>query len=173
MKGLNHIYCGDGKGKTTAAVGLAVRAAGAGKRVLFVQFFKNGTSSEIGILSAVPGIETAFCPDYHGLYKYMDEQAKDCARADYSALLDSVMAKAGLGFEMLVLDDIISASNHSIISAELLLSFLKNKPEGLEVVLTGRDPSRELLELGDYVTEMRKVKHPYDKGIKAREGVEY
>ena len=74
MAGLIHLYCGDGKGKTTAAVGLAVRAAGAGKRVLFTQFFKNGSSSEIGVLRSLPGVTVDVCETYYGLYKYLSDE---------------------------------------------------------------------------------------------------
>lgn len=171
MPGLIHIYCGDGKGKTTASVGLAVRAAGAGKKVLFVQFFKNGTSSELKVLRE--HMEVLFCETQYGFFKNMDADTRERAGKDYSALLETALAKAGEDLGLLVLDEAISACNHRMISEERVLDFLKNKPEQLEVVLTGRDPSAALLEAADYVTEMRKQKHPFDTGIKARKGIEY
>lgn len=173
MGGLIHIYCGDGKGKTTAAAGLAVRAAGAGKRVLFAQFFKNGTSSEIAVLRSLPNVETEICEAPHGFFRDMDAPARERAKADYTALLDGVLARARDGVDVLILDEATSACKYRMISESALLDFLRTKPEGLEVVLTGRDPSAALLDAADYVTEMLKRKHPYDRGIQARRGIEY
>lgn len=173
MPGLIHIYCGDGKGKTTASVGLAIRAAGAGKRVLFVQFFKRGNSSECTLLRTIPNLETKFCEKRYGFFKNMDEETRTCARYDYSALFEEAAVRAANGIDLLVFDEIISACNHGMIQESNLLNFLKTKPEQLEVVLTGRNPSDDLVTAADYVTEMRKIKHPYDEGIKARQGIEF
>lgn len=173
MSGLIHIYCGDGKGKTTASVGLAVRAAGAGKRVLFVQFFKRGNSSECTVLRTIPNLETKFCEKRYGFFKNMDEETRTCARRDYSALFEAASVCAADGVDLLVFDEIISACNHGMVQEPKLLNFLKTKPEQLEVVLTGRNPSDDLVSVADYVTEIRKIKHPYDKGIKARQGIEF
>ena len=164
MQGLIHLYFGDGKGKTTAAVGLSVRAAGAGKRVLFAQFLKDGSSSELNILRTLPNVEVACCEQNFGFFRSMDEQTKAAARLTYSALLENVM---------LVLDEAVAACNHGLIEETALLDFLRRRPETLEVVLTGRDPSQHLLDAADYVTEMRKRKHPFDRGIAARRGVEF
>ncbi|MBR0140363.1 MAG: cob(I)yrinic acid a,c-diamide adenosyltransferase [Firmicutes bacterium] len=172
MKGLVHIYCGDGKGKTTAAAGLAIRAAGAGKKVLFVQFFKDGTSSECEVLSKLDNITLTVCHKRYGLFKRMSEDEKRKAAEDYGALLEKALKDAP-SFDLLVLDEAVSACNHGIIREEKLAAFIENKPEGLELVLTGRDPSERLLSLADYVTEMRKIKHPFDKGVPARKGIEY
>lgn len=172
MKGLVHIYCGDGKGKTTAAAGLAIRAAGAGKKVLFVQFFKDGTSSECGILSEVDNITIMVCRRHYGLFKRMSEEEKRQAAEDYGALLDKALKEAP-SCSLLVLDEAVSACNHGIISEEKLAAFIENKPEGLELVLTGRDPSERLLALADYVTEMKKLRHPFDEGVPARKGIEF
>lgn len=173
MEGLIHIYCGDGKGKTTAAVGLAVRAAGAGKKVIFTQFFKDGSSSEIKMLETLPGVELVLCRVQHGFYKFMDEAGRAAARRDFSSLLDTALTRAAEGADLLVLDEAISACNCGVIDEEKLAAFLTEKPAGLEVVLTGRNPSERLLARADYITEMKKIRHPYDQGITARLGVEY
>lgn len=170
--GLVHIYCGDGKGKTTAAVGLAIRMAGAGKRVVFTQFFKDGSSSEIKLLRTVEQIRTMHCKTVPGRFSRMDEAARAKAKADYSSLLEEVLC-AARDADLLVLDEAISACNNGTISEARVMEFLRAKPEGLEVVLTGREPSRELLEQADYVTEMKKIRHPYDRGITARKGIEF
>ncbi|MGN0967694.1 MAG: cob(I)yrinic acid a,c-diamide adenosyltransferase [Oscillospiraceae bacterium] len=171
--GLIHLYCGDGKGKTTAAAGLSLRAAGAGKRVLFVQFFKNGNSCEVKALNQMETVRTMHSAIPHHRFSKMDEQERVQARDDYRRLLDDALAAAREDVNLLVLDEVISACNHEIISEETLLEFLRTKPECLEVVLTGRDPSDALLSLADYVTEMRKIKHPYDRGVRARRGIEF
>ncbi len=173
MSGLIHIYCGNGKGKTTAAVGLAVRAAGAGKQVLFVQFFKDGSSSEICSLKQIPGIQIHVCERHFGLYKHMNEQMRMEAAVEYRCLFDQAWNRAGEGIDVLILDEVISACNYQMVPETMLLEFLKNKPEHLEVILTGRNPSETLLELGDYVTEMRCKKHPLNQGIAARRGIEF
>ena len=173
MRGLVHLYCGDGKGKTTAAVGLSVRASGAGKRVLFAQFLKDGSSSELNILRALQNVEVACCEQNFGFFRSMDAQTKATARLAYSALLEDAMRKSTDDVDLLVLDEAVAACNHGLIEETALLDFLRRRPETLEVVLTGRDPSQRLLDAADYVTEMHKCKHPFDRGIAARRGVEF
>lgn len=173
MSGLIHVYCGDGKGKTTAAIGLAVRASGAGKRVLFVQFFKNGKSSEIEALKSLERIQINLCPTLYGRFKNMNEVKREQAQRDYSELLENALINARKNADVLVLDEVISACNNRVVHESLLLEFLRNKPENLEVILTGRNPSETLLNLADYATEMQKLKHPYDKNIRARRGIEF
>lgn len=172
MSGLIHIYCGDGKGKTTAAIGLAIRAAGAGRKVVFAQFFKDGSSSEIGILKTVENIRTVHCNTVRGFWRRMDDSQKAQAGKDYTAFLAEVILLAK-DADLLVMDEIISACNHATVAESVVSDFLRNKPKGLEVVLTGRNPSKSLLELADYVSEIRKIKHPYDCGVAAREGIEF
>ena len=172
MSGLIHIYCGDGKGKTTAAIGLAIRAAGAGKRVVFAQFFKDGSSSEINILKSVGSIQIVHCNTVRGFWRRMDDVQKAKASKDYTRFLSEIIMLAK-DADLLVLDEIISACNHGTVTEAAVLDFLRDKPNNLEVALTGRDPSETLLEFADYVSEIKKVKHPYDCGIAAREGIEF
>lgn len=172
MSGLIHIYCGDGKGKTTAAIGLAIRVAGAGKKVVFAQFFKDGSSSEISVLQTVANIRTAHCDTVRGFWKRMSDAQKAQASKDYTSFFAEIVVLAK-DADLLVLDEIVSACTHGTVAETAILDFLRDKPNGLEVVLTGRNPSEELLELADYVSEMRKIKHPYDCGIAAREGIEF
>ena len=167
-----HLYHGDGKGKTTASVGLSVRAAGNGKKVLFVQFFKDGTSSEIKALSKIDGIKTLYESHHFGFYKTLNDEQKEKAASSYQALLDEAIAEAA-DYDLVVLDEIVSTYGHNMVNKETLLSFLKKEGDNREIVLTGRNPAPELVELADYVTEMKKHKHPFDKGVAAREGIEY
>jgi len=172
MPGLVHLYCGEGKGKSTAAAGLALRAAGAGKKVVYAQFFKDGSSSEIALLRTLPGVTVCVCPTRFGLFRSMTEEKKAAAAAAYRAVLAEACALASAA-GLLVLDEAVSACNHGILEEERLLAFLRDRPEELEVVLTGRDPSPALLDLADYVTEMVKRRHPFDRGIPARRGIEF
>ena len=172
LKGCLHIYCGDGKGKTTASVGLAVRAAGNGMKVLFCQCMKDGTSSEVELLKKL-GITYCCCTERFGFFWNMTEEQKKCAAHAYTRLFEEAVREAEEeNYDLLVVDEFMSAYNHGLIDQKTALDFLTNRPEHLEVVLTGREPGEELLKLADYVTEMRKIKHPFDEGVPARKGIE-
>ncbi len=169
-----HIYCGDGKGKTTAAAGLAVRMAGSGKSVLFVQFFKSDKSSEINILKSIDNIKTLHLGKNYGRYKNMSEEIKYQAKVEYTELLKKAMEITLIEkFDMLVLDEVISAYNYEFVERKELKNFLEKYREKLEIVMTGRNPAEELIEVSDYVSKIEKLKHPFDKGIKARKGIEF
>lgn len=172
-KGLIHIYEGDGKGKTTAAVGLSIRCSGSGGRVIFTQYLKDNQSSELKVLMSIDCIHVILANKEFGFYWNMSEEEKTEAKEVYSNLLQEAIKEAkSENYKMLVLDEIIAAYNLQLIDQEYLLDFLKNKPEHLEVIMTGRNPAEELLEIADYVSEIKKVKHPYDAGICARIGIE-
>ena len=163
-----HLYWGNGKGKTTAAMGLALRALGHGQRVVIVQFLKDGTSGEIAPLRAA-GAAVYACPNAKFTW-LMDEADKAAAREASARALGQALAEP---FDLLVLDEACAALKSGILDEALLrraVAFAKN---GREVVLTGRDPAPWLQEAADYSTEMRAHKHPYADGIAAREGVEY
>jgi len=168
---LIHIYCGDGKGKTTASIGLSVRAAGSGMKVLFVQFFKSGNSSEIKIINTIDSVDYMSPEKVFGRFKNMDDQQREETKLIYTNLLREVIGKAD-GYDMVVLDEIISTYNYQMIDKAILLDWLK-KDNNFEIVMTGRNPSDELIELADYVSEVKKIKHPYENGIKARRGIEF
>lgn len=171
MKRLIHIYCGDGKGKTTACIGLTVRAAGADLKVVFTQFLKDNKSSEIRIIKDMPNVEFVPCKQSFGFFWNMTDEEKKEAREVYNELLKEVIEKSKKA-DMLVMDEIIATYNNNLIDREMFLDFLRNKPENLEVVMTGRDPVDELVELADYISEIKKIKHPFDKGINSRVGIE-
>lgn len=173
MFGLIHIYCGDGKGKTTAAVGLAVRCAGRGNKVLLVQFLKSRDSGEIYSLAKLPDIEVMRGKESKKFTFQMNEEEKHALLIEHNKMFEQVLAKIkNGGYSLLILDEVIGALNAKVFEMPKLIEFLRHKPENLEVVLTGRNPAPELVEIADYVSEMRKVKHPIDKGIMAREGIE-
>ena len=173
MFGLIHIYCGDGKGKTTAAVGLAVRCAGRGNKVLLVQFLKSRDSGELYSLAKLPDIEVMRGKESKKFTFQMNEEEKHALLIEHNKMFEQVLTKIkNGGYSLLILDEVIGALNAKVFEMPKIIEFLRHKPENLEVVLTGRNPAPELVEIADYVSEMRKVKHPMDKGIMAREGIE-
>lgn len=168
-----HIYTGDGKGKTTAAVGLSVRFAGTGQKVVFTQFLKDNTSGELKILGNMEGMTLVLADEAFGFYYLMTDEEKVRAAQVYDQLLRrAVKAAEEQKAGMLVLDELMSAYQYEFIDRKWFLEFLKNRTENLEVVMTGRDPAPELLEAADYISEIKKVRHPYDKGVPARDGIE-
>lgn len=172
--GLVHIYCGDGKGKTTAAVGLAVRAAGSNKKVVVKRFLKNDHSGEVEILKQIPGITVLPCTRTFGFSWKMSQKEKEEAKAYYGEELEKAWKMAlDQNADMLVLDEAVGACGLGFIKEDRLLELIENKPEKLEVILTGRNPSKSLLAAADYVTEMVMGAHPYTRGIPARKGIEY
>ena len=171
---LLHIYCGAGKGKTTAATGLAVRAAGSSMRVLFARFLKNEFSGELKILDQIPEIEVLHLEKSYGFFKTLSEKEQEEVREMYGRLWNSIQRKISTGdYDMLVIDEFRAAYRYGRSPNEEAVQFLKDRPDNLEVVLTGRDPSDELLELADYISEVKMVRHPFEKGIRARKGIEY
>ena len=175
-KGLVHIYTGDGKGKTTAALGLAIRAAGMGLKVLIVQFFKedNAPSGEKDFLRGVEtGIELIRANCRHPMFTGDKTDRKKVAAAivETFELVKEKVAEGGLG--LVVLDEILSAVNGGWLASVELIKFIEGRPVELEIVLTGRAAPVELVKIADYVTEMLNIKHPYDEGVAARRGIDF
>ena len=163
MKGCTHIYFGDGKGKTTAAMGLAIRAAGNDKKVFIIQFLKGGPTGELKILLQQPNITILRGkPNTPFTWNMTEEQKKEITAYQTQQLKQAILHAQNSQCDLLILDD-----------KDMLKEFILNKPEALELVLTGRDPADYMIEAADYVTEMKKIKHPFDAGIPARLGVEW
>ena len=171
--GLIHIYCGDGKGKTTAAVGLTVRCAGRGGRVLFIQFLKERETGELRILSSLPNVEIRRGKGSKKFTFQMSEaelaEAKKRQESLFHGAVETCLHEKP---DLLVFDEILGACTTELLDEAEILSFLQNKPVGTEVVLTGRNPSAALIEAADYVSEIKKIKHPFDINIPARPGIE-
>ena len=167
MKGLVHIYEGTGKGKSTAGVGLTIRCAGNGFPVVYSQFLKDGTTGEMNILRKIPNITVLVEEHHFGFSFLMTPEEKVEAKAAYTALFEKVKA-AAVEQNARLLD----LCNAELIDTAMVVDFLKNRPEQLEVVMTGRNPKPELVELADYITNMNAVKHPFEKGVPARKGIE-
>ncbi len=174
MRGLIHAYIGEGKGKTTAAMGAAVRAAGQGRRVVIVQFLKGSETGEAIALKGIAGITLLRNARDYGFFPTQQKDIRQQVKTENDVHLREAirLAEAGL-CDFLVLDEAAAAYQLEAVDQALLDAFIRNKPEALELVLTGQAPPAHFLEAADYITEMKKVKHPFDNGIKARRGVEY
>ena len=172
-KGLVHIYCGDGKGKTTAATGLAVRCAGAGGSILWFQFLKRDTSGERISLGRLENITLLQGYDKMKFTFAMTDEEKQEAALFYNNAMDRIKKMVqSENYDMLILDEVIGAVNYGYLDKDILLDYLKNH-NNTEVVMTGRNAPDYLIDLADYVSEINPVKHPYKRGIKARKGIEY
>ena len=169
-----HIYTGNGKGKTTAAAGLAVRASGAGLKVCFVQFLKNGTSSEIVQLRKL-GITVMCAESCCKFTRSMNPEELACLVAEHDRMLnDAGELVRSEKADMLVLDEFMASYNGKLFDTETALELICSaSAAGCEVVLTGRNAPENLLALADYVTVLEPRKHPFTRDIKARKGIEY
>ena len=171
--GLVHIYCGDGKGKTTCAMGLCTRAAGYGYKVLIYQFMKNNKTSERKILEQAENITFVNGLENEKFSFLMTEEEKAERRTYYKSQFLKITEKAEKeGYQVLFMDEIIYAIGAGLFEETILVEYLKNKPKDLEVVLTGQNPGEAVIELADYVSEIKKVKHPFDQGQPVRYGIE-
>ena len=169
-RGYVHVYTGRGKGKTTSAIGLAVRAAGAGLRVLFVQFLKSGSYSEVRSLRRFPDrITLRYFGTGHFIEGRPTEADRRAAREGFAEVRRAVASGA---YDMLILDEANVAARYGLIGIDELLEIVRTKPGKLELVITGRNADDRLIELADLVTEMREVKHYYKAGVPARRGIE-
>jgi len=174
-KGLTHFYYGDGKGKTTAALGLAPRASGCGKSVVIVQFLKDWKTGELDALSLMPGITVFRGKSSGGAYFYeMSDEEKAITKAIHDLNLKKALElHKRRQCDLLVLDEAFDAHNLGVLDARLFEGLLAEKPLKLELVVTGHNPDARLFKWADYITEMVKHKHPYDEGVAARRGVEF
>lgn len=166
------IYTGDGKGKTTAALGLALRACGAGLRVYFCQFIKDRETSEIRALRRLPGVTVAQFGSGRGLRACREPAPEDlsCARAGFDALAAALHSG---DYDVVVADEINCALARGLLDEPAVLRLVDQRPATAELVFTGRDAAPALVARADLVTEMRAVKHYYqEKNLPAREGIE-
>ena len=172
--GLTHVYYGYGKGKTTAALGLALRASGNGMRVVIVQFLKNAATSELKQLARLPEITVLRGKPGPLFVRDMNEEQKNEILKHHNENLAAAIARVREGkCDLLILDEALDAYQMGLVDKDLLIDLIRNKPQALELVITGHKESPEIMEPADYVTEMVKRKHPFDTGIRARKGIEF
>ena len=172
--GLIHLYTGDGKGKTTAAIGLAARAAGTGMKVVFGQVLKGRATGEVASLEALD-VKVIRSDKKMGFVWQMNDEQKEEFKTEQQRLFDEIRDTVVSDPEtgLLVIDEVLDALSLSLIDEQQIRDIIETKPVELEVVFTGRAAPEWLIEKADYVTEMKKIKHPYDKGVKARRAIEY
>lgn len=172
-KGLVHIYTGDGKGKTTASLGLIMRAIGSFKKVLFVQFLKGQDTGEIYTLEKL-GVDTIRTQDVLKFVPFMNENEKKVCQLNHQMCYNKMKCELNSNnYDIIVLDEIIPCIDLNIFLLKDIIYLINNKPFNVELVLTGRNAPQELIEIADYVSNINCVKHPYNDGVKARKGIEY
>lgn len=172
--GLIHIYTGNGKGKTTSAVGLAVRALGHGKKVCYSYFNKKPAKygyTEIESLKKL-GAEILGLTDEHPFFNKLitKEEHKNQTEAGVEKLKKIIQSNK---FDLLIMDEILISVRDEFLDEEQLIEFIKNKPKNLELVMTGRGATNKIIEIADYVSNIEKIKHPMDNGVMSREGIEF
>ncbi len=186
-KGLIEVYTGNGKGKTTASIGLAIRAAGYGNKILIVHFMKSKKYGESNIINEIKNIDEIYLgkpyfvtknPEIKKLFPDVvlfepGNPPREYVELIENGLKDTENKMISGEYDMIILDELITAIHFELIDIKKVLEFLDKKPENVEVVLTGRYAPKEIIDKADLVTEMVEVKHPYQKGIEAREGIEY
>ncbi len=170
-RGTIQLYTGDGKGKTTAALGAALRAVGHGRRVVMIQFMKGRLYGELAAAAKLDG----FTIEQHGRDEFVDAVNPDPIDRELAAKgwrrANELVREEGL--DMLILDELNIAVAYKLVDLAEALAFMRAKPERLELILTGRYAPQEMMDLADTVTEMREIRHHYSRGVPARKGVEY
>ncbi len=173
-KGLIHVYTGEGKGKTTAAIGLAVRAASHGKNVLILQFLKSRTKNSGEIITAKKtGIKVIKFKDQTSPLFDPDAKLPKLRSSIKKAIALSIKEIKSNLYDLIIMDEFNNLLGIGLANMEDVKKIIKEKPEKLELVFTGRGAPKELIEIVDYVTEMRMIRHPFNKGVKARKGIEF
>jgi len=172
-KGLIQIYTGDGKGKTTASIGQAIRARGHKFKVCFVYFFKNLQDFPHGEVEVMKGLGIEiinFVPQHPHFYKNISPEGtrEKCLEA-----LESIKEIFKKNYDLVILDEILIALRDGFLKEKEILGLLEKKPESLEIILTGRGATKKIIERADLVTQMKKIKHPFHRGVKERRGTEY
>ena len=170
--GMIHVYTGNGKGKTTAALGMALRACGHGLKVYMIQFMKGDIEyGELRAAELLPNLTIVQFgrPSFVDKEKPAEEDIKYAQQAIEHA--KKIVKKAE--YDIVILDELNVAIDFKLIDLEDVLSLINSKPKNMEIIITGRNAHDKVIERADYVTNMEKIKHPYDKGVAARDGIEH
>lgn len=174
-KGLIQIYTGDGKGKTTAAIGQGIRALGRGYTVYMVQFLKSQDTGELKVLEKLePSFKVFRFEKKRGFVFNLSKDELAELKNEVCTAFDFVKAVLENGeCDVFILDEIMAAMSNGLVDIDDVADVLKNKPSGVEIILTGRDAPDKILELADYVSQIMCKEHPFERGIGARKGIEY
>jgi cob(I)alamin adenosyltransferase len=173
--GLIQVYCGEGKGKTTAAIGLGVRAIGSHLKVIMIQFLKNDDTGECRTLKRLEPQFKVFHFEKHRDFTWnLSDEEKEDLKIDIQTALKFARKVMDTGeCDVLILDEILGAIAENLVPEEDVLALLTDKAQEIEIVLTGRKVPERLAALADYISEIHPNKHPMDKGIAARQGIEF
>ncbi len=170
-RGYVQVYTGNGKGKTTCSLGLALRATGDGNKVHIIQFMKGRRYSEIDAIEFVPGMTIVQCGRDEFVSKEDPEQIDiDLAMDGFEKAKEAVLSG---DHDMVILDEINVAMDYNLIDVDEVIDLISRKPSTLELVLTGRYAPQRIIDIADLVTEMKEIKHFYRKGVEARKGIEF
>ncbi len=173
-QGLVHLYWGDGKGKTTCAIGLGLRVIGCGGTVLLTQFLKSNGSSERKAIASIRGFDCIEGPERISFSFQMHEKEREQARKCCVQMFSQAVRRSKeKNYRLLILDELCEAISEGFLKEERVLHFLEQKPKELEVVITGHQPSENIMNRAEYITHFQNQKHPYQRGICARLGIEY
>lgn len=168
------LYTGEGKGKTTAAAGQALRAAGSGNRVIFAQFMKGNDTGELHSFEKIAGIRVLRSSKNFGFYSKMSAEDKEELTKIHNEILDELLKAAEeKSCEMIILDEVTYPVNWGLLDIDRLKKLFDFSDFSHELVMTGREPAGFLKDSADYITEMKCVRHPFEKGITARKGIEF
>jgi len=171
--GMVHVYCGLGKGKTTAAIGLGIRAAGNGLKVCMIQFLKTSFTGELKTLKKLePFFNVHRLESPKGFFYELTEQQKETLKLE--VLEEFEFAKKLIEeCDVLILDEILGVLENKLLQLEQMVELIKSKPDKLELILTGRNVPEEIMKLANYVSEIKSIKHPGEFAIEARKGIEF
>tara|TARA_Y100000034_G_C6903471_1_gene418578 strand:- start:937 stop:1449 length:513 start_codon:yes stop_codon:yes gene_type:complete len=167
--GLVHVYTGEGKGKTTAGMGLLLRALGRGLSVKIIQLFKRNTGEQFFFENS--GFKYMQFQPLHPFFKSYNKDELESLKKEFRTFWKRAIEN--LNYDVILIDEVGPGLAWGVIDESLVLDLIKNKPETTELILTGRDISLAIMEKADYVSEVNKIKHPYEKGVLARKGIEF
>lgn len=166
-------YFGNGKGKTTASVGAAIRYLGCEKRVLYVSFLKDGTSSELNILTQLPNLEVKIPPVVYRLYDNQNPQKTEALSQAYTCFFCEELQRIAPSFDMIVMDEILDTVSFGYLEESRFLELVKSWSNRSEIILTGHKLSENIARICDYISEVSSKKHPFEQGKPSRRGIEY
>ena len=166
-------YFGNGKGKTTAAIGAAIRCIGCDQKVLYVEFLKNNDSAEFKVMDTLENIDILFSNEHYELYDNEKSELTPKFTDAYTKLLFEETAKISKDYQMIVLDEILDAVEFGYIEEKAFIELLNEWKQKTEIILTGHKLPESIADVSDYISEIREINHPYNLGAPSRKGIEY
>ncbi|MBO5019599.1 MAG: cob(I)yrinic acid a,c-diamide adenosyltransferase [Clostridia bacterium] len=166
-------YFGNGKGKTTAAIGAAIRCIGCDQKVLVVEFLKNNDSAEFKVMDTLENIDVLFSNEHYELFDNEKSELTPKFKDAYTKLLFEETAKISKDYQMIVLDEVLDAVEFGYIEEKAFIKLLNECKQKTEIILTGHKLPESIANVSDYISEIREINHPYNLGAPSRKGIEY